>query len=61
MFTVIYCPLCNWRSEEMTAEDLLDLGVPWYCGKCYDQLAPHFIKYTEDERDEALRQLNKLL
>jgi hypothetical protein len=64
MLTVIYCPLCNWKSEEIPVATKKwwdeELGRYWPCGNCA-ALIRHYIEYAEDNREEALRQLNKLL
>jgi hypothetical protein len=66
MLTVMYCPLCNWKSKEMavsTQEWRVRVDKPYGtlpCGTCKKPVR-HYIEYAEDNREEALRQLNKLL
>ncbi len=53
--TILYCG-CGWRSEEMTKDQVVDLGLPWYCGRC-NKKNLRFIKFHPSERDEALRRM----
>ena len=48
--------VCGWKSKELTHEDRLALGVPWYCDDCGKQVG-RFVRYSSSERDEAMKAL----
>lgn len=50
-FTRMKCYECGWVSAELTPQQVSDLGVPWYCAYCGENVK-HFIKYSDSERDD---------
>ena len=51
--TVHYCR-CGWHSEEMTRQQVRNLGVPWYCGGCGSGGSSiSWIKFHPSERAAA--------
>jgi len=40
-YKILQCK-CGWLSKPLSKEDLVEMGVPWYCDDCGERVS-HFI------------------
>jgi hypothetical protein len=53
--TILKC-YCGWISDELSADEMHERGIPWYCDRC-SKTGLSFIRFAPHEREEALRRL----